>query len=153
MPEVGLNVVFPDAPIVTLDKPRKVILKWFAWKHLEGIYGSFLAVWSALYRLTNSTQVLEVMESIPGLNKAEVEIAAKALENQGPIMDDIAKVLWAGVLQEARQNGEGTSRLTIPFVEDQLEPGRLHEYLEVITKAVINMSPTKNPPNPAPNEK
>lgn len=139
--------LFPDPPVVKLDKPRQLILKFKTWRKMEPMFGSFLGTWAAVLRVTNATAAAMFIRTIaPDQAQAVIE-AAKVLHGQGPILDDVVVILWALCLVEAERNGE---TLTIQQVEDAMRMEDLHEYLQAIKTAVENASPPANPPEPGP---
>lgn len=143
----GLNAIFPDAPVIKLDKNRTLVLNWLGWKRLEGIYGDFMKVWSTLFRLTNSSAAVAFLHTITGVDVEAFTAAANLMQSQGPVMDDVAIVLWAACLEEAEDRGE---TLTIRQVERYLRPGKMSEYLDALRRVIENMATAENPQTPAP---
>lgn len=142
-----LDQLIPAPVQLKLDKGRTLQLNWYGWKHLERHYGSFLAVWTVLFRLINSTVATAYLRSLAGDRVDEVLAAAKIMADTGPILDDVAVVLWACCLEEADDSGE---RLTVRQIERYLKPAQLREYLDAIKLVVEGMAPSENPPAPAP---
>lgn len=145
----SLNAIFPDAPVIQLDKKRTMVLNWLGWKRLEGIYGDFMGVWTTLYRLTNSGAAVSFLHTITGVDVEAFTAAANLMKSQGPVMDDVATVIWAACLEEAEDRGE---TITIRQVERHLRPGKLSEYLDLLRKVIENMATAENPQTPAPSE-
>ncbi len=144
-----LDQLFPEPVKLKLDKERTLQLNWYGWKHLERHYGSFLAAWTALFRLVNSTAASMYLRSLAGDKAEEILAAAQIMTGQGPVMDDVAVVLWVACLEEAEDRGE---QLTIRQIERNLKPNLLKDYLEVIKRVVEVMAPPADPPGPTPKE-
>lgn len=143
----GLNQVFPGTVAITLDKKRTLQLNWLGWKHLERVYGDFMTAWTALFRLTNSSAAVTFLNTLTGVDTEAFMAAANVLKTQGPVMDDVAIVLWAAAMEEAEDRGEP---LTIRQIERHLRPQKLNEYLEAVRQVIENMVTDENPQTPAP---
>lgn len=138
-----MDDALPTRPILALDRKRTLRLGWRGWRSLERHYGSFLNTWTVLYRLTKSSAAVMYLRSVVGESQADVIRAAADIMNQaGPVMDDVAMVIWASCMEEAEKRQE---TLTVPQVEDHLNPACMAEYLNKLRIVVEQMSP---PPSP-----
>lgn len=113
-----LSDIFAVAPVIELDKPRKLHMGFLAWMRLEPLYGDFEGLWATIVRLVQS---------------------------KGPVLEDVLQILWALCLEEAESKNE---TLTIPDVRRHLQIHRLQEYLALIRQAVAAAVPPQDPPQP-----
>lgn len=138
---MSMEDVFVEWPVVQMDRPRKLILEYGAWRRMEPIFRGFLPTWTALLRVVNTNAAAQVLRSMMAESTADQLYAVtRAMEQQGPILDDLAIILWAGFLRDAEDHGE---KLTIPMVERHMKITRVREYIEAITKAVELAAPPK----------